>query len=275
MAPTALSQPVTLADLHACKAAGRKFAMLTAYDYPTGVAAEAAGVPTLLVGDSLGNVVLGQETTREVPLELMLVLGAAVRRGAPNAYLVGDIPFETMQGGDDAIAAASRRFLDEVGCQAVKLEVEPQHAETIRRLRAADVPAIAHLGLRPQSVTTPDGHRVQARDAAQIAELVELAVAMAAAGATMLLLEAVPPEASAAVVEAVKIPVIGCGAGPACDGYVVVTHDLLGLSSGKPPRFVPVYEQLAERMTAAMTQWRAAIESGGYPKPEHNYRLRP
>jgi len=265
---------IDLAYLRGLKAAGRKFAMLTAYDYPTAAAAQAAGVHALLIGDSMGCVILGHENTRRVPLDLMIVLGEAVRRGAPGVYLIGDLPYESLTAGEEAVLSASRRFCTEAGCDAVKLEAGSGDERLVARLAGAGIETIAHLGLRPQTVVSPDGYRAQARDAAGIRALVSDARRMVAAGAAMLLLEAVPNEASQAVVEAVDVPVVGCGAGPACDGHVVVTHDLLGIRSLRVPRFVPVLADIGQQMQMAMRRWVTAIEEGRYPAPEHAYRMK-
>jgi 3-methyl-2-oxobutanoate hydroxymethyltransferase len=270
----AATRRVDLAELRRMKAEGRKFAMLTAYDYPTALAAQAAGVHSLLIGDSLGCVVLGQPNTRGVPLELMIVLAQAVRRGAPGVYFVGDMPYEPMRRGPAAIVDAALRFCDEAGCDAVKIECEPEHDELIESLAARGVATIAHLGLRPQSIDSPDQYRAQARDAAEIDALVALARRLVDAGAAMLLLEAVPNEASLAVVSAVPVPVIGCGAGPACDGHVVVTHDLLGFGTVRPPRFVPVLANLSEIVERAMREYVCAIADGNYPAHQHVYPMR-
>jgi len=265
---------IDLNTLRQMKAAGRKFAMLTAYDYPTAVAAAAAGVHALLIGDSMGTVLLGHPTTRKTPLSLMLILGEAVRRGAPNVFLSGDLPYESIRGGPAAAVEAALRFKHEAGCDAVKIEVAPEDEVFVRQVTQAGVDTIAHLGLRPQQVTSPDGYRPQARDPLAIAELVELARRMVDAGAVMILLEAVPNEASEAVVAAVDVPVIGCGAGPACDGHVLVTQDMLGLGCTRPPRFVPVHARLGEQMVAAMRRYVEDVISGRYPGPEHVYRMR-
>lgn len=265
---------IDLAYLTRLKARGRKFSMLTAYDYSTALAAQSAGVHCLLVGDSLGMVVLGHDNTRQVPLSMMVTLASAVRRGAPKVYLVGDMPFEAMVGGDEAVVAAALRFRDEAHCDAVKFEAEAGHAALVEKLTAAGIDTIAHLGLRPQSVLTPDGYRAQAREEKSLAELVVSAKRMVAAGAAMILLEAVPNEASAAVVEAVHVPVIGCGAGAACDAHVVVTHDMLGLGNITPPRFVPVYADVSATIQAAMRQWVEEIDSGAYPAKQHMYGMR-
>lgn len=271
---SAYSNRVDLAFLRQCKAQRRKFAMLTAYDHPTAAAAQAAGVHSLLVGDSMGAVILGHPNTRSVPLALMITLAEAVRRGAPDVYLVGDMPFESMSAGNEAVIRAALRFRDDAGCDAVKLETAAQHDALVAKLSRAGIETIAHLGLRPQSVLNPDGYKAQARDEGAVAELVADARRMESAGAAMLLLEAVPAEAASAVVAAVSVPVIGCGAGPACDGHVVVTHDLLGWGATRPPRFVPVLASLGDAVRSAMAEYVQRIANGTYPGPEHAYPMR-
>ncbi|MBP7746568.1 MAG: 3-methyl-2-oxobutanoate hydroxymethyltransferase [Phycisphaerae bacterium] len=272
--PASAQERIDLARLRNMKAAGRKIAMLTAYDYPTAALAQAAGVHMLLIGDSLATVILGRPNTRSAPLELMLVLGEAVRRGAPNVYLVGDMPYESLSGGVDVAVTAARRYCEVAGCDAVKLETRSGDERLVTAISAAGIPAIAHLGLRPQDVLSPDGYRAQARDADSITALVADARRMVAAGAIMVLLEAVSADAAQAVVAAVDVPVIGCGAGPACHGHVVVTQDLVGLSTIRPPRFVPVLAQLGPTMLAAMRRFVEDIDRGTYPGPEHVYGLR-
>lgn len=256
------------------KAEGRKFAMLTAYDYPTAVLAQAAGVHSLLIGDSLGTVLLGHPNTRSVPLSLMIVLGEAVRRGAPGVYFVGDMPYEAVAGGIDSAVAAAKRFRDEAGCDAVKFEAGSEDDRLVARLTQAGIDTIAHLGLRPQQITTPDGYRAQARDPETIATLVADARRMVDAGAAMILLEAVPNEASQAVVATVEVPVVGCGAGPACDGHVLVTQDMLGIGTTRPPRFVPVLAQVGKICEQTLRRYVKDIVSGAYPGPQHVYPMR-
>jgi 3-methyl-2-oxobutanoate hydroxymethyltransferase len=265
---------IGLDDLMRLRALGGKFAMLTAYDYPTAVAAQAAGVPVLLIGDSMGSVVLGLESTRTVPLDLMIVLGEAVRRGAPNVYLIGDMPYESMCGGRDAVRSAADRFVREAGCDAVKLETSREDAALVSDLAADGLTVVAHLGLRPQNVESRDQLRAQAREQQEIAELAADCAVMVDAGASLILLEAVPNEASQAVVKAVNVPVIGCGAGSACHGHVVVTPDLLGITPGRPPRFVPVLSDIGARTRDAFVQYVRAIEDGSYPGPQHTYGMR-
>lgn len=262
-----------LATLRRLKAQGRKFSMLTAYDYPTAALAQAAGIHSLLVGDSMACVLLGHDTTRRAPLELMVTLAEAVRRGAPLVYLIGDLPFEAIGGGEASVLAGARRFIDESGCDAVKIEVSGEEVGHVAALAGAGIETIAHIGLRPQAVLSPDGYRAQARDQVSIETLVSNARRMVDAGATMLLLEAVPNEASLAVVAAVNVPVIGCGAGPACDAHVVVTQDMLGFGTQRPPRFVPVHAKIGELTLAAMRRWVSDIENQAYPTAEHTYGM--
>lgn len=271
---TSNPERIDLNSLRRLKAEGRKFAMLTAYDYPTAAAAQDAGVHALLIGDSMGTVLLGHPSTQQTPLSLMITLGEAVRRGAPHVFLSGDMPYEAMQAGTAGVVDAALRFRDEAGCDAVKLETGPEDDLLVAKMTQAGVETIAHLGLRPQQVTTPDGYRAQARNVDEIARLVEDARRMAAAGAVMILLEAVPNEATQAVVSAVDVPVIGCGAGPACDGHVLVTQDMLGLGTIKPPRFVPVHAEIGQVMVTAMRRYVEDIVGERYPGPKHVYRLR-
>lgn len=264
-----------LNELRRMKAERRPFAMLTAYDHPTAAAAQAAGVHALLVGDSLGCVLLGHANTRSVPMSLMAVLAEAVRRGAPDVFLTGDLPFEASSGSDEQLLGAARQFIDEAGCDAIKLEAAEGDARRVERLASAGWTVIAHLGLRPQTVLTADGYRAQARDLEGIDALVSASRRMVSAGAALLLLEAVPNEATLAVVEALpETIVIGCGAGPACHGHVVVTHDMLGFTAARPPRFVPVLAEVGLAMSAAMRRYVEQIASRDYPAPQHVYPMR-
>lgn len=264
----------TLADLAEMKTRGEKIAMLTAYDHPTAALAEAAGVHALLVGDSMGMVLLGHETTRDVPIDLMITLAEAVRRGAPNTFLIGDVPFQALSHGIEFTLSTARRFCDEAGCDAVKIETGAADMPLISATVDAGYCTIAHLGLRPQQVLTAAGYRAQAREPAAIETLVTEARAAIDAGAHMLLLEAVPNEAAQAVVAATTVPVIGCGAGPACDGHILVTEDMLGWGADKPPRFVPLNANLREAALLGMRCWVQDIVEKRYPGPEHTYSMR-
>ncbi len=273
--PTPLPAKFTLADLRAARADRRPVAMLTCYDYTTARLMDEAGVPMLLVGDSAANVVLGYDSTVPVSLDLLIELTAAVRRGAPRALLMGDMPF-----GSYAASAAQGvrnvvRLLKLSGCDCVKLEVADGHAKLVRRLADAGVAVVAHLGLRPQSVHLMGGYRTQGRTASSADAVVRAAVAMQVAGAAAVLLEAVPAEVSAAVVAAVDVPVIGCGAGPACCAHVVVTPDALGLNFGRVARFVPQLADVRPTLVGAYAEFVRQVAGGQYPAPEHAYPMPP
>lgn len=270
--PAALAKKVTLNDLRAARTGGARVAMLTCYDYTTARLMQEAGVPALLVGDSAANIILGHPTTLPIPLSFLIELTAAVRRGAPLAFLVGDMPFGSYHGALGRGVRNVCRMVQRTGCDSVKLEVAPGHVPLVRALADAGVAVMAHVGLRPQSVGVLGGYRFQGRTAAEAGAIVDLAGRMQAAGAVALLLEAVPPEVSAAVVEAVDLPVIGCGAGPACHGHVFVTHDAVGLSP-HVPRFVPRLGDLAGPATRYFAEYVRQVTSGQYPAAEHSYEM--
>jgi 3-methyl-2-oxobutanoate hydroxymethyltransferase len=273
--PSPLTKKLTLNDLRAARRNGTKVAMLTCYDYTTARLMHEAGVPTLLVGDSAANVVLGHPTTLPVRLALMIELTAAVRRGAPMSFIVGDMPFGSYGGSIDRGVRNVCRMLQLSGCDCVKLEVSDAHVPLVNALAEAGVAVMAHLGLRPQTIGLMGGsYRFQGRTAAEAYAIVELASRMEKAGAAAILLEAVPPEVGKAVVEATNIPVIGCGAGPYCHGHVVVTHDAVGMTSN-PPRFVPKLADLATPTLAAYEQYVKVIADGIYPAPQHEYEMEP
>jgi 3-methyl-2-oxobutanoate hydroxymethyltransferase len=267
-----LTQKFTLNDLRAARTNGNKVAMLTCYDYTTARLMQETGVPTLLVGDSAANVILGHSSTIPVSLDFMIELTAAVRRGAPNALLVGDMPFGSYQASTSQGVRNVSRMLKLTGCDCIKLEVAQGHAKLVNKLADAGVAVMAHLGLRPQSVGLLGGYRSQGRTAVSAETIVESAVAMQDAGASALLLEAVPPEVTAAVVNATTVPVIGCGAGPACHGFVVVSHDVLGLTTSRP-KFAPLLQDLTVPMKAAFSEYVKQISNGHYPAAEHLYQM--
>jgi 3-methyl-2-oxobutanoate hydroxymethyltransferase len=269
-----LKRKFTLNDLRRAREGGAKVAMLTCYDYTTARLMQEAGVPALLVGDSAGNVVLGYPTTLPVSLAFMIEITAAVRRGAPLAFLVADMPFGSYQG---SVARGVRnvvRMVQRTDCDCVKLEVAEAHLELVRELASAGVAVMAHLGLRPQSVGVIGGYRTQGRTAYEAQEIVALSLQMQRAGAAALLLEAVPAEVGKAVVEATSVPVIGCGAGPSCHGHVFVTHDAVGLSPSRP-RFAPQLGDLATPAKAAFAEYVKQVDSGEYPAPENQYEMSP
>jgi 3-methyl-2-oxobutanoate hydroxymethyltransferase len=267
-----LTRKFTFFDLRQAREAGRKLAMLTCYDFTNARHMAAAGVPLLLAGDSAGNVVLGYETTLPVSLEFMIEITAAVRRGAPNALVIGDMPFGSYQASAAQGAKNAFAMVQRSGCDGIKVEVAAGHAGLVQKLADAGVAVMAHLGLRPQAVGLMGGYKFQGRTAEAARQIVHLAIQMEAAGAASILLEAVPPEVSAEVVNQTRIPVIGCGAGPACHGHVVVTPDALGLTP-HVPRFVPRIGDFSKPLVAALENYVDQIGRGEYPAAEHLYEM--
>jgi len=261
----------TVPDVLRFKAEGRRFAMLTAYDYTTARLADEAGIPILLVGDSLGMVVLGHSTTLPVTLDDIVHHASAVARGAAGALLVGDLPFMSYQPSVEMAMVSSGRLLREAGMHAVKLEGAGPVVEAVHRLAAAGVPVMAHLGLTPQSVHAIGGFRVRGRTQEAAERILGDARELEEAGAFSLVLEAVPAELARTVTAALRIPTIGIGAGPDCDGQVLVVHDMLGLTTGRVPRFVKRYANLGEQAVEAMRAFAREVADGEFPAAEHTY----
>src|SRR5688500_9013482 len=251
-----LPRKFTLQDLRAARTTGAKVPMLTCYDFTTARLMHEAGVPAILVGDSAGNVILGHDTTLPVPLHFMIQLAAAVKRGAPSAFLVADMPFGSYHGSPGRAVRNVFRMVQLSGCDCVKLEAAESQLTAIRELADAGVAIMAHLGLRPQAVGVLGGYKAQGRTADEAERIVTLAQQMQSAGAAAILLEAVPAEVAEAIVNATTVPVIGCGAGPACHGHVVVTHDTLGLTD-RPPKFAPRLGDVASPMLASFRKYVA------------------
>lgn len=269
MSTHAAARPVSIHDLKAAKAAGERFAMVTAYDYSSAQILDEAGVPLILVGDSLGMVVLGYDSTVPVTMADMLHHTKAVARGTRRALVVGDMPFMSYQASADDAVRNAGRFLQEAGANAVKLE-GPRVALTAR-LVGCGIPVLAHLGLTPQSVNQLGGYRVQGRPDDAAEQMVADALALEEAGAFALVLEAIPAALGRRVTEALAIPTIGIGAGPHTDAQVLVWHDLLGLSTGRLPRFVKTYATLRSDIGDAVKAFQSEIAAGDYPAAEHTY----
>jgi len=261
--------PVTIHDLAARKARGERFIMLTAYDYPTAQILDEAGVPVILVGDSLAQVVLGYDTTVPVSMDEMLHHTRAVARGAPNALIVGDMPFGSYQTSLEDGVRNAVRFMKEGGANAVKFE-GPQ-IELAQRCSAAGIPVMAHLGLTPQSVHLFGGYKVQGRTEEQAANILRWAKELEEAGAFALVLECVPSELAARITATLSIPSIGIGAGPACDAQVLVINDLIGLTGGKPPKFVKRYAEVRTIISDAVKTYTDEVARGDYPDEQHSY----
>lgn len=262
---------VTTATLMEMKARGEKMTMLTAYDYPTAVLLDEAGIDMLLVGDSVGNVVLGYEDTLPVTMDEMIHHTRAVARGTRRAMVVGDMPFLSYQVSLPEAVLNAGRFLKEGGAQAVKLEGGSERVSVVRALVETGIPVMGHLGLTPQSVHQLGGFRVQGKDEAAARRLLDSALALEEAGAFALVLEAVPAALAAQVTDRLQVPIIGIGAGPDCDGQVLVVHDMLGLSACRVPKFVKQYASLGDIVKQAAQAYQADVKGGSFPAPEHCY----
>ncbi|MEZ5943987.1 MAG: 3-methyl-2-oxobutanoate hydroxymethyltransferase [Planctomycetaceae bacterium] len=258
---------MTVPDFVQAKSEGRRLAMLTAYDFLTASILDAAGVDSLLVGDSLGMVVQGRESTLPVTLEQMIYHGEMVARAAKRALVIVDLPFMTYQVSAKQAVRNAGRILKETGCAAVKLEGGEQQAKTIAALAACDLPVVAHVGMRPQSIRKYGRMSAIQRDEQQ---LLADAKAAEAAGAFAVVLELIPQSIAKQITEELSIPTIGIGAGPHCDGQVLVTPDMLGLSGFKP-RFVKQYADLQGAITSAATAYINDIRDGEFPGAEHSH----
>ncbi len=247
--------------------------MVTAYDYPSGRIAEAAGVDLVLVGDSAAMTVLGHSSTVPVTMEEMLMLTAAVTRGCRQPIVIGDLPFMSYQVSDEDALRAAGRFLKEAGADAVKLEGAGPVLARIRALVGAGIAVMGHLGLTPQTATALGGMKAQGRSAETAARLIHDAHAVEAAGAFALVLECVPGPIAAHISRELTIPTIGIGAGPDCDGQVLVFHDLLGLYEGQSPRFVKQYEDLSTLAVDAIARYAADVREHRFPEPKHGYAI--
>jgi 3-methyl-2-oxobutanoate hydroxymethyltransferase len=261
--PPAPTRRVAVPDLAAARRAGRPITMVTAYDWPTGRLADEAGVDCVLVGDSVAMVVAGRSSTIPATLEQMIYHGEIVSRAVHRALVVVDLPFPLQHLGVRTAVESCARILKETGCQAVKLEGTAGQADVIAGIVAAGIPVMGHVGLRPQAVHQLGGYRVQ-RD---LDALMADARAAAEAGAFAVVLECIPREAARAVTAAVGVPTIGIGAGPDCDGQVLVMHDLVGLSFDRVPRFVRAYGDTKATMAEALRGWRADVERRAFPGP--------
>jgi 3-methyl-2-oxobutanoate hydroxymethyltransferase len=261
----------TVLDLQRFKDEHRRFAMLTAYDYLSARILDEAGIPVLLVGDSLGMVMLGYPTTLPVTLDDMIHHAKAVSRGSRQALLVGDMPFMSYHLSVEQAIASAGRFVQEGGMHAVKLEGAGRVVEITRRLTEVGIPVMGHLGLTPQFVHQMGGFKVQGRSQAQADVILAGAVELQQAGAFALVLEGIPGELAARVSKALRIPTIGIGAGAGTDGQVLVFHDMLGLTTGRPPKFVKQYANLADDITRAATKFAQEVGDGSFPGPEHEY----
>ena len=266
--------PVTLPRIAEKKALGEPLVMVTAYDYPSALAADAAGVDLVLVGDSGAMTVLGYDSTVPVTLDELLMLAKAVRRGLTRPFLVADLPFGSYELSDEQAIATAMRFVKEAGCDAVKLEGGgPVSLARARAVVQAGIPVMGHVGLTPQTATALGGYRAQGRTAEAAERVVGEALALQEAGCFSVVFEAIPSAVSDAVMPRMHVPVIGIGAGPSTDGQVLVFHDLLGIREGRGAKFVKRYADLLDEMVAGVAAFAADVRSRRYPEPQHGYTM--
>jgi 3-methyl-2-oxobutanoate hydroxymethyltransferase len=269
-----MDDKVTIPKLRAMKESGERIAMLTAYDWPTALLLDRAGIDVLLVGDSVGNNILGYESTIPVTMEEMIHHTKAVRRGVKRALLIGDMPFLSYQVSADQALANAGRFLKEGGADAVKLEGGAEMADIINLLVRRGIPVMGHIGLTPQRAAQLGGLKVQGRDEETAQKLLNDAKILEEAGVFSLVLEAVPWALAKLITERVKIPTIGIGAGPYCDGQVLVVTDMIGLSVGISPKFSKRYTNVAAEIERAAKEFISEVKSGKFPTiEEHSFKI--
>jgi len=266
-----VSQTVTIRDIARMKREGEKIAMVTAYDYTTAYLVDQAGVPIILVGDSLGMVVLGYRSTIPVTMEDMIHHIKAVSRGSRGSLIVGDMPFMTYQIDESQALLNATRFLQEGGAHAVKLEGGEQVAETVRRIVATGIPVLGHIGLTPQSVNQFGGYRVRGNTKAEAAQLLRDAIALQEAGAFGIVLELVPSLLSKLITEKVTVPTIGIGSGPHCDGQVQVINDIMGLFTKFIPKHTKQYARLSDTILDALKSYMEEVRTGKFPTSKESF----
>jgi 3-methyl-2-oxobutanoate hydroxymethyltransferase len=283
-APPGSREPVTIPRLAELKAQGQPIVMVTAYDFPSAQVAEEAEVDVVLVGDTAAMTVLGYDSTVPVSMDEMVMLASAARRGARTPLVIGDLPFGSYQASNELAVASAVRYLKEAGCDAVKMEMAgvsggvADKRESVARARAvvaAGIPVMGHVGLTPQSVSALGGYRTQGRTMEQAVQVADDALALQDAGCFAIVFEAVPAAVAEVIMERMRIPVIGIGAGSATDGQVLVFHDMLGLHDGHSPRFVKRFAEAKQVMVEGMRAYADEVRDGRFPAEEHAYSVDP
>ncbi len=267
--------PVTLPRLAEMKEAGEPIVMVTAYDYPSARVAEEAGVDLVLVGDTAAMVVLGYPGTEQVSMEEMVMLGRAVRRGLRTPLMVGDMPMGSYEASNELAVHSAQRLVKETGCQVVKLEAGGTSVERARAIVRAGIPVMGHVGLTPQTATALGGYKTQGKTAQGAIQLLEDALALQSVGCFAIVFEAVPAAITEAIVAKLEIPAIGIGAGPATAGQVLVFHDLLGITTGRSPKFVKRYAAVHGEMLEGVGRYTEEVRSRRFPEPDHVYGVEP
>ena len=264
---------ISILSLYEMKKRGEKITWITAYDYPTAQFAEAAGMEMILVGDSLGMCIYGYDSTVPVTMEQCIVHSEAVRRGAPTAFVIGDMPFLSYQTSNEDAVSNAGRFLKEAGVDAIKLEGGVRVVARIKAILDAGIVVCGHIGLTPQSSGQLGGHKAQGRTVESARLVIEDALAVEKAGAQLLLLEAVPPEVAGFITKKLTIPVLSIGAGPNCDGQLLIVSDLIGQFQAFTPKFVKKYADIAEVVTTAMKGYIQEVKAETFPSEEHCYHM--
>ncbi len=267
------NEKVTVLDVQKAKEEGRKLVMCTAYDYPFGLLADEGGMDIVLVGDSLGMVVMGLEGTVEVTMEHMIHHIKAVMRGCKSPLVIGDMPFMSYNTSIREAIHNAGRLMKEGGCEAIKLEGGVDFAPTVEAIVKAGIPVQGHIGLTPQTASALGGFKLQGRDASAAKGIIDDAKALEKAGVFSMILEAVPAPLGKLVAEAVKVPVIGIGAGPDVDGQVLVTHDMVGLFDKFVPKFVKQYTQIRRNILEALNEYKEEVRNVTFPGPEHSFKM--
>ena len=266
-------KPITTSTIRQMKVEGRPSTMITAYDYAMARNVDEAGIDMILVGDSVGNVMLGYSSTIPVTMDAMIHHTQAVVRGTKYALVVGDMPFMSYQASEAEGLMNAGRFLKEGGCAAIKLEGGSEVCPLVKKMVTAGIPVMGHIGLTPQSVNQFGGFKVQGKDVAAAQKLLDDAKALEAAGAFSIVLECVPAALAAKVSEVISIPTIGIGAGNGCDGQVLVCNDLLGVSNGFTPKFVKKYRDLHQEIVGAVYEYISDVRDRSFPAPEHTFKI--
>ena len=268
-------KPVTLPRLAEMKAAGEPIVMVTAYDYPSARVAEEAGADIVLVGDTAAMVVLGYPGTEAVSMDEMVMLGRAVRRGLKAPLMVGDMPMGSYEASNELAVQSAQRLVKETGCQVVKLEAGGTSVERARAIIRAGIPVMGHVGLTPQSATALGGYKTQGKTVEGAIRLMEDALALQSVGCFAIVFEAVPAAIAEAIAEKLEVPTIGIGAGPSTAGQVLVFHDLLGITTGRTPRFVKRYADVHSEMVGGVRRYVEEVRSRHFPEPDHVYSVEP
>ena len=266
-------KPITTSTIRQMKVEGRPSTMITAYDYAMARNVDEAGIDMILVGDSVGNVMLGYSSTIPVTMDAMIHHTQAVVRGTKYALVVGDMPFMSYQASEAEGLMNAGRFLKEGGCAAIKLEGGSEVCPLVKKMVTAGIPVMGHIGLTPQSVNQFGGFKVQGKDVAAAQKLLDDAKALEAAGAFSIVLECVPAALAAKVSEVISIPTIGIGAGNGCDGQVLICNDLLGVSNGFTPKFVKKYRDLHQEIVGAVSEYISDVRDRSFPAPEHTFKI--